>query len=95
MVNKRLNEIACDKIEFDKVKHNYQYALKKSGFEDKLEYKQNNTKKKRTRKRKIIWFNPPYESNINIDIGKQFLKLIDKHFPKKHKYHKLFNKKYY
>ena len=92
MVNKRLNEIACDKVEFDKVKQDYQFALKKSGFEEKLEYKQNNTKKKRTRKRKVIWFNPPFESNINIDVGKQFLKLIDKHFPKKHKYHKLFNK---
>ena len=82
MVNKRLNEIACDKVEFDKVKQDYQFALKKSGFEEKLEYKQNNTKKKRTRKRKVIWFNPPFESNINIDVGKQFLQLIAKHFPK-------------
>ena len=29
MVNKRLNEIACDKVEFDKVKQDYQFALKK------------------------------------------------------------------
>ena len=37
------------------------------------------TNTKRIRSRKIIWFNPPYESNININDGKElFHKLIDK-----------------
>ena len=92
MVNKRLNDIACDKVEFEKVKKEYEDALKKSGFNEKLEYKQINNKKKKNRKRKVIWFNPPFESNVNVDVGKEFLKLISKHFPKKHKYHKLFNR---
>ena len=91
MINKRLNNIACDKVEFDKVKNNYEEALKKSGFNQKLEYKKIN-KRKRNRTRKIIWFNPPFDSNVNINVGKQFLNLISKHFPKEHKYHKLFNR---
>ena len=36
---------------------------------------------RKNRKRKIIWFNPPlFCKLVNINIGKYFLKLIDKHF---------------
>ena len=40
----------------------------------------------------IIWFNPPYSMNVEINIEKTFLKPIDKHFPKINKFHKIFNK---
>ena len=46
----------------------------------------------RNRKRKIIWFNPPYDKNLTTNIGKLFFHLIQTHFPKKHKFHKIFNK---
>ncbi len=36
-------------------------------------------KKNKNRQRKIIWFNPPYGKQANIDLGKYFLILIDKH----------------
>ena len=49
-----------------------------------------NTKKKR--KRDIIWFNPPYNSEVSTNIGKKFLELIDKHFPKNHKLRKCVNR---
>ena len=39
-----------------------------------------------------MYFNPPYSTNVKTNIGKEFLKLITKHFPKNHKYHKLFNR---
>ena len=42
---------------------------------------------------KIIWFNPPYSLNVEINIGKTILKLIDKHFPKTNRFHKIFNRK--
>ena len=54
MVNKRLNDISCDLTEFDKVKKDYEDALKKSGFNEKLKYKKV-TKEKRKRKRKKIF----------------------------------------
>ena len=37
-------------------------------------------------------FNPPYNVNVKTNIGKLFLRLIDKHFPRHHKYRKLFNR---
>ena len=42
--------------------------------------------------RKIIWFNPPYSLNVETNIGKTFLKLIDKYFLKTNKFHKIFNR---
>ena len=47
---------------------------------------------KKVRQRKIIWFNPPYSVNVETNIGKTFLNLIDKHFPKTNKFHKIFNR---
>ena len=38
------------------------------------------------RRRKIIWFNPPYNRNVKTNIGKSFLKLLKKHFTRDHKY---------
>ena len=34
----------------------------------------------RTRKRNIIWFNPPYNKSVVTNVGQRFLQLVDKHF---------------
>ena len=47
---------------------------------------------KNKRKRKIIWFNPPYSMNVKTNIGKIFLQLLEKHFPRHNDLHKIFNK---
>ena len=51
-------------------------ALTNSGFNDDMIYtpviENNNPERSKTRKRKIIWFNPPYSMNIEINIGKTF-----------------------
>ena len=73
----------------------YQEALKKSGYDHQLIYQKSiNNKNEGTkqRKRKIIWFNPPYNKNVLTKVGNQFLKLINKHFPRHHKLYKLFSK---
>ena len=36
----------------------------------------------RVRQRKMIWFNPSYRAHLETNVGKTFLKFIDKHFPK-------------
>ena len=46
---------------------------------------------KKNRSRKIIWFNPPFSSNVETSIARKFLKLIKKHLSK-HCFHKIFNK---
>ena len=72
-------------------------ALKKSGFRENLKYvreevDKHGKKEKKRRKRKIIWFSPPYSNNLKSNVGKQFLRLVRQHFPKGHKLHKTFNK---
>ena len=57
-----------------------------------LTYQQYFAPSKKVRQRKIIWFNPPYNVNVETSIGKSFLKLIDKYFPKTNKFHKIFNR---
>ena len=37
-------------------------------------------------------FNPPYSKNVKTKIAKHFLSLIDSHFPREHKFHKIFNR---
>ena len=94
-IEKRLSELSSSKEIFDNAKGYYEVALKKSGFETKLNYtppqldKQNT---RRNRKRNIIWFNPPYSKNVKTKVAEKFLKLIKRHFPQRHKFHKLFNK---
>ena len=93
MVNRRISDISFDKEEFDKSKPLYQKALEDSGFRHRLEYiPPNQQVVRRNRQRNIIWFNPPYCKSVKTNIGKNFLKLIKKHFPAHHKFHKLFNR---
>ena len=91
MRGQRVSRISCDKTEFNKAKKYYENALGKSGHEEKLNYN-TNSKKSPKRKRKILWFNPPYSKNVRTNVGKIFLSLVKKHFPPHHKLHKLFNK---
>ena len=52
----------------------------------------NKNEETKQRKRKIIWFNPPYSKDVSTKVGNQFLILINKHFPRHHKFYKQFNK---
>ena len=91
MIGKRISEIFCDKHEFEKAKLDYNKGLENSGLSEKTKYhKQGPVKRVRTRK--VIWFNTPYSGDVKTNLGKIFMKLIVKHFPKYHRYHKIFNK---
>ena len=92
MVEQRISSISCDENEFNKVKDVYQKALKDSGFEDDIKYKAATPRRQRTRTRKTIWFNPPYNAAVETDIGRKFINIVKKHFTDKHKYYKIFNK---
>ena len=91
MINRRISEISCNESEFEKAKHTYEKALKESGYQHEMVFRKYE-KSKRNRKRKIMYFNPPYSKSVKTNIGKQFLHLIQKHFPANHKYRSLFNK---
>ena len=49
----------------------------------------NSPRTSKQRKRNIIWFNPPFSKNVATKTGRYFLSLIDKHFPRNHKFHKI------
>ena len=97
-VNKRLSTISSSQAIFEKAAPVYQNALEKAGYNYKLHYEhidpetEGGSRKRKNRKRKIIWFNPPFSHTVKTNVGAEFLKLVRKHFPKEHPFHTLFNK---
>lgn len=98
-INKRLSTISSNETELKKAAPAYQEALNKSGYDFKLEYKPSpnahsteNRNDKRSRKRNILWFNPPFSENVTTNIGKKFLQLLDKCFPPNHRLNKILNR---
>ena len=94
-VNKRLTEISCNQECFDNHKGDYEKALSDSSLHAKLTYNPQNENRtaKRTRKRDVIWFTPPYSAALKTSFGKEFLKLLEKNFPPSHHLHKILNRK--
>ena len=48
--------------------------------------------KKKEQKKEHYLVYPPYNKNVKMNIGKIFLKLVDRHCPKSNKRHKIFNR---
>ena len=99
-INDLLSRNSSSRTIFDNTKEDYQKARDKSGYKSKFLYNNNTNSKEinsinntsnKQRKRKIIWFNPPYNKSVVTNVAKIFLKLLDKHFPKNNKLHKIFN----
>ena len=102
-INRRLSSISASKEVFDRAVPPYQDALIKAGYDFQLQFEEqindgvegggdSSNRKKKNRKRKIIWFNPPFSQTVKTKIGQNFLKLMDKHFPKGNPLHKIFNR---
>ena len=68
-------------------KSGYSYTLKFTP--PQLQSPESTTRK---RQRNIIWFNPPFSRNIQTNIAREFLNLIEKCFPPNHKLRRRFNK---
>ena len=91
MIEKRLSDLSYDEQEFNKVKSTYEEALASSGHRSELQFQQPSQKKK-NRHRSVIWFCPPYSESVKTPIGKMFLRLLRKHFPRDHRYARIMNK---
>ena len=94
-ISTRISSLSCDPDEFNKASQTYNDALKTSGYHENLRYvniENRNNNRSKNRPRNIIWFNPPYSENVQTNVARSFLSLIDKHFPKAHILHKLFNR---
>ena len=70
---------------FDSAAPPYQEALARAGYTHKLEFNENegttNERKKRKRKRNVLYFNAPFNMNVESKVGRDFLKIIDTSFP--------------
>ena len=84
-VNRRLSSISCNETVFNEAIPVYQAALDKSGHKHKLKFEPPQERRKKQRKRVITFYNPPFNAASTINLGKEFLKIIDRHFPKNKK----------
>ena len=91
MIDNHLSDFSCNEDEFKKAKPLYENALKESGYKAEMKYETSENTNNKTKKRKILWFNLPFSQSVKTNIGKVFLKLVRKHFPRHHKLHKFFN----
>ena len=78
----KVSNILCNTKEFEKAKPAFQDALRNSGHPTNLSYKltQQQRNPKKSRSRNVEWFNPPFSQHVRTNIGKEFLRLINKHF---------------
>ena len=91
-ISRRIKKLSTDKSVFDNSKDLYNNALSSISFKDKIKFNPDfnkNTSRNKNRKR---WSNPPYDSNVYGNIGKSFLTILHRHFPKSRKLYKIFNR---
>ena len=88
-INRRLNEISSNKEVFLEAIPPYQAELEKCGYKDKLVWlEEEEIKKKKSRSKKVVLYN----QNVKTNVGKEFLSLLDKHFPHGSPMHKILNR---
>ena len=94
-INLRLTTLSSNEHEFSKAAPPYQKALNDSGYNHTLKYKHIPTQpatNKRQRKRPVTWYNPPFNADVQTNIGRKFINIIDTCFPPTHSLHKVFNR---
>ena len=93
-VQTRISSLSSNEEKFKTAAPVYNEALRNSGYHGDIKFTKNPAKNPKTKKRqrKVTWFNPPFSNNVKTNIGGKFINLIERHFPKGHKLHKIFNK---
>ena len=91
-VAKRLSNNSSSKQDFDEHTAHFKDALKSAGYEDDIQYipEEGGRRKRRLRKKRPIYFNPPWGLNIKTRVVERFLTLVRKHFGKTSPLHHLF-----
>ena len=89
-INEKLSKNSSNET-FNISQVDYETALKEIGYKSvDLKYAKTIEKRYHNRNRNIIWFNPPFNEDVCTNVAKKFLDLLDKHFPKLAKLHKIF-----
>ena len=84
---------------FTQNKHDYELALKNSGYKDKFVYKTTeetlDVRNRRSyRERKTLWLTQPYNMALANKLRKEFFRLSKKNFPPSSNLYKIFNQNY-
>ena len=97
-ISKRISDNSCNEAIFNNASPYYNERLREAGYSESMQYieeEEGGTQtqtNRRNRRRNIVWFNPPYCKSVETNVGRTFLRLVDKHFPRTHRYHKIFNR---
>ena len=95
-IERRLSDNSATKEIFDNAAPLYQAELDRCGYDYQLKFQPRgevrSKRKKRRSPRRVTWFNPPYSMNVATNVGRDFLQLIDKHFPPGHLLHSTINR---
>ena len=92
MIQKRISVLSGTKEVFEEEAPYYQNILRQCGYTDvSLEYDPPLPSKSK-RKRSVLYFNLPFNSAVWTNLGKLFLELLNKHFPKHHHLNKFINR---
>ena len=91
---KRLSLLSSNEEIFNAAKEPFVDALKRAGHKEQIVYDPNKVRRtrKRTRNRRILWFNPPFCSSMTTKLGQLFLSLLDECFPVGHVLRRTFNR---
>ena len=96
MIGKRISAISISKKVFDAEAPIYNSAMRNSSFTEEIQYTEDSnsqSKRPQSRRREVLWFNPPWNAAVSTNVAARFLRLIDKHFDKLSPFHKHFNRK--
>ena len=92
MISDRISKISSNEKIFNRAAPQYNAALESSGYQDKITYNNRPKRNRKPRRRQIIWFNPPFSLNVKTKVAERFFAILEKNFPKKHKFHKILNR---
>ena len=82
-INQRLSSISRDENQFKATTATFQDPLNRADYDYNLQFETpQQNQNRRNRKSNITWYNPPFSKNVATNIGRKFLQLVDKHFPK-------------
>ena len=82
MVGRRISDLSSSEEIFKQAAPIYNQALRNSGFNEEIKFSKRDNNRKGNRSRRIIFFHPPWSDQIKSNVGKCFLQLLDKHFPR-------------
>lgn len=92
MISKRISDLSSSKEIFASVAPFYNQALRVAGYKEELQFQEPCSNIRRRRRRKTVWFNPPFNDEVSTNIARKFLSMISRHFPKGSPLGKILNK---